>query len=404
MFTLDTLTWLASDAGAAVLRRLASDDLSDDNTLRLLTLLRRDLAPERAGAALELARLRVKAVGKFGVDAGKMFFTRDALEQATDPLIRKQRSGKFQDPPIEDQMPIPMLDVCCSIGSDAFALAEISTDVVGYDIDPVRIFMARLNAAALGVNVRFEVADVTQVPLKASNIFFDPARRDAQGKRIFDVEQYLPPLALTKRFECEWWTAKLSPGVELAQLDPYRQGSWVSFISVNGELKEVELICEVKPRLWSGKATEYAILFSDDKRHVWLKEREIDPVIQSPRQWLVEPDPALIRAGLVADAALKFGGAQLDESIAYFTTDDKPESPWVRAWRILDWMPFNGKKLREYLRERGVGTVTVKKRGTAVTPEALIPQLKLKGSESRTLVLTRYAGKQIVLICEDISP
>lgn len=34
----------------------------------------------------------------------------------------------------------------------------------------------------------------------------------------------------------------------------------------------------------------------------------------------------------------------------------------------------------------------------------VLAQLKLKGSESRTLVLTRYQGQQIVLICEDYQP
>ncbi len=67
-------------------------------------------------------------------------------------------------------------------------------------------------------------------------------------------------------------------------------------------------------------------------------------------------------------------------------------------------MPFNLKKLRAYLREHHVGRVTVKKRGTAVTPESLIPQLKLKGDVSRTIVLTRFQGAQIVLICADIVP
>jgi hypothetical protein len=116
----------------------------------------------------------------------------------------------------------------------------------------------------------------------------------------------------------------------------------------------------------------------------------------------VEPDPAILRAGLVQDAAEKFNGFMLDETIAYFTTDRKPDSPWVRAWQILDWMPFNLKKLRAYLRERNVGNVTVKKRGSPLTPETLIPQLKLKGDESRTLVLTRLQGQPIVMICENM--
>jgi hypothetical protein len=103
----------------------------------------------------------------------------------------------------------------------------------------------------------------------------------------------------------------------------------------------------------------------------------------------------------VADLALELGGAQLDPEIAYITTDEKPDSLWVRAWEILDWMPFNVKKLRAYLREQGVGTVTVKKRGTAVTPEELIAKLKLNGSGSRTIVLTRCQGEHIMIICRD---
>ena len=81
----------------------------------------------------------------------------------------------------------------------------------------------------------------------------------------------------------------------------------------------------------------------------------------------------------------------------------KPDSPWVRSWKIIDWMPFNLKKLRAYLRERNVGTVTVKKRGTAVTPEELIAKLKLNGNGSRTIVLTRCRGEHIVMVCDDLT-
>ena len=63
-------------------------------------------------------------------------------------------------------------------------------------------------------------------------------------------------------------------------------------------------------------------------------------------------------------------------------------------------MPFNVKRLRAYLRERGVGRITVKKRGTAVTPEQLRSQLALRGEGSATLVLTRIAGAQHVLVVE----
>jgi SAM-dependent methyltransferase len=394
---LDDLDFLASDAGARVLERLYDEDLGDDHTLRLITHLRRELAPQQAGAALELARLRKKAVAKFGDDAARMYFTREALEQASAPSICNWRAVTFVTR--ED---LRVVDACCGIGADSLAFARAGAQVIGLDIDPLRVEMARLNASALGiVNARFEVADVRafdSLP-DADLIFFDPGRRDRSGRRVFDVEDYKPPLSTIRAWRAGQIVVKISPGVEIAQLTQYLdEGARVSFVSADGDLKEALLVL-------GGRLVGAAVLLENGAVHVWHEHWADATVAEAPRKWLVEPDPALIRAGLVADAAEKFGGALLDPEIAYITTEEQPVSPWVRAWRILDWMPFNLKKLRAYLREQGVGSVTVKKRGTAVTPEELIAKLKLDrgiNSGSRTIVLTRCRGEHIMIICDDI--
>ncbi|MEP7293722.1 MAG: SAM-dependent methyltransferase, partial [Chloroflexota bacterium] len=237
-------------------------------------------------------------------------------------------------------------------------------------------------------------------------IFFDPARRNDEGKRIFDVERYQPPLATIRGWKADRIDVKLSPGVDLTQLQPYvEEGASVSFVSVDGELKEALL--SIDDNL---AAKEYhAVLLSHDPSFPQARvySRSGDTImtapISAPRGWLVEPDPALIRAGLVANVALDLNGALLDPEIAYITTDERPRSAWVRAWQIIDWMPFNLKKLRAYLREHDVGTVTVKKRGTAVTPEELIAKLRLNGSGSGTIVLTRCRGEHIILVCKDLT-
>ena len=91
----------------------------------------------------------------------------------------------------------------------------------------------------------------------------------------------------------------------------------------------------------------------------------------------------------------------LDETIAYLTADRPVPTPWCRTWRILDWMPFQLKRLRRYLADRGVGRVTVKKRGFPLTPQELIARLRLKGGdESRVLVMTRHNGKPFAIVCE----
>lgn len=387
--TLDNLAFLTSPDGESLLAQLAHEDLSDNQLLPLLMRLRRDYPAEQAGAALSLAQLRLKAVGKFGLVAQKMFFTPDALEQASHPLVSAYRSAQVQGQQV--------IDAGCSIGADSLALAQAGHSVTGVDLDPLRVALARLNAEALGVAVDFVIGDVTEALPEGDSVFFDPARRDTEGRRLHDVEQYLPPLSTLKGWIVPYIAVKLSPAVALSQLTAY--GGSVEFISVGGELKEAIL--------WLGYTDHSAFkatLLQGEQRHHWQSgpERIIAPLDQ-PRGWLLEPDPALLRAGLVGDLALQLGAAQLDSTIAYLTSDDQPDSPWVRGWRIRDWMPFHLKRLRAYLRENNVGHVTVKKRGFPMTPEEIIPRLKLKGSTSCTLVLTRLQGEPIVMICENFS-
>lgn len=384
--TLADLDFLTSAAGARLLDQLAGEDLSEQNTLPLLTRLRRDYTPEQARAALTLAQLRRRAEAKFGAQAQRMFFTAEALEQASDPRISQYRA--------EAAAGLRVVDAGCGIGADALAMSRAGGDVLGLDSDPLRVAMARLNAAALGQHARFEVADIRAGLPLAELVFFDPARRDAQGRRIFHVEQYQPPLSIIHEWNAPRIIVKLSPGVDLNQLAAYPGA--VEFISVEGDLKEAVL--------WAGFGWEgrRATLMTEAETLHWPTPEVMPQVpVMAPRGWLVEPDPALLRAGLVQAVAAAFDGAMLDDSIAYFTTETRPVSPWLRAWQILDWMPFQLKRLRAYLRAQAVGQVTVKKRGVAITPEELTAKLRLKGDQSRTLVLTRYQAQPVVLVCAD---
>ena len=133
----------------------------------------------------------------------------------------------------------------------------------------------------------------------------------------------------------------------------------------------------------------------------YLGEHDVEVEVTKPRNWFFEPDASILRAGLVQDLAVTLNATLLDETIAYLTSDHRMKTQWGRYWRILDWMPFNLKKLRQYLTQRNVRHLTVKKRGFPMLPEEVIRKLKLKkGDESRVLVMTRWQGNHIVIICE----
>ncbi len=395
-FSLDDLAFLTSARGKTLLQTLRGEDLRDSALLGVITLLRKTYTGDEARAAVELARLRRDAVEKFGTDAAVMYFTREALEQASDPLIRRYRSHLA--------LTSELVDVGCSIGSDSLAFASGGKYVTGIDHDPLRIEMARMNAAALGINqAKFIVADALEyTPPENSVIFFDPGRRDAQGNRIANVERYQPPLSIIRRWKLKDGRVmvKLSPGVEIDELAAYP--GTLQFISVGGDLKEALLHYDPNAR----KLNLAATLITPTETLYWDVVPSYDDrrALSKPRQWLIEPDPALLRAVKVESAAAQWKAYQLDTTIAYLTAERAPHTPWARSWRIRDWMPFSVKRLRAYLRDHNVGAVTVKKRGSAVTPEMLIPQLKLSGDESRVIVLTRCQGDPIAIVCEDYQP
>ena len=167
----------------------------------------------------------------------------------------------------------------------------------------------------------------------------------------------------------------------------------IEFISLAGELKEAVL--------WFGplKTIERRATLLPGG-HTLTEAPGASIEVREPGAYLYEPDPAVMRAGLVQTLGGQLGGWQIDADIAYLSCDRLVETPFARHWAVEDWFPFSLKRLRAYLRERKVGRVTVKKRGSPLQPEELIHELRLEGEEERVLFLTHVRGKAVVVVGE----
>jgi hypothetical protein len=119
--------------------------------------------------------------------------------------------------------------------------------------------------------------------------------------------------------------------------------------------------------------------------------------------YLYEPDGAVIRARLIGDLARSIGARMLSDGIAYLTSSTLVATPFASAFRVLETLPFAERDLKRALRERGIGTLEIKKRGVDVDPAALRKRLSLSGRESATLVLTRIAGRHTALLVDRIA-
>ena len=124
--------------------------------------------------------------------------------------------------------------------------------------------------------------------------------------------------------------------------------------------------------------------------------------VQAPGGYLLDPNPAVTRAGLVEDLARDLGAWKIDPMIAFLAADRPVLTPFARTLRVLESAPWHEKRFAARLRELGIGTADIRRRGLAGDVAQIHRRLGLQGEGSATIVLTRREGKPWGLICEPV--
>ena len=378
---------LRSEPARGEIARLVASGLPDRDLLEVITDLRSRYDPSLASAIAETAMLRISARSKFP-NADLMLFDRAGLEQATPQPIAHHRLTRLDR---GDHNRI--VDLGCGLGGDALAFTRLAP-TLGIDSEPNRLRLAVHNCSVAGGPYPFHplLGDVmTVAPFHASVVFADPARRSG-GRRLRGLDSYLPPVgALIERWKpfAEIMAIKVAPGIEDEEIPT---GASVEWVSLDGQLREAVI--------WLGGGDEPGVRRATVlPSETTITGPEPDDISVTPiGRYLHEPDDAVVRAGLVRCVAEQIGATMIDPDIAYLTSDAPAEGPLVSSYRIDEVMPFNLKRLRSRLAELDVGVVTIKKRGSPITPEELRPRLRLRGSRTATLILTRTPDGPLVAI------
>lgn len=393
---LVTFEWLLTPEGAGLMdvaaQAMAAADGDPVAAAELVRRLATAATPEHRAAALSQVSLRMKAVRKLGEDAMRMWFTSDALEQATRLRVAAHRASRLA-------AAIPggsVVDLGCGIGADLTAFARAGLVAAGLDLDPVRVAAARANLAALGLPGAVQVGDATIMdPSGFDAVFADPARRGARG-RVFDAEGWSPPWHWVVELLRRRAVVKAAPGIPHSLVPDGVEAEWVSEA---GEVKEAAL--------WSpdlATATRRATVIGDGGLASLTDEDDpylpADRPVRAVGEFLYEPDGAVIRAGLVTAVAAGVDGGLVDTHIAYVTSDTSFRTPFARSYRVLEHLPYREKQLKAALHARGIGRLTIKKRGVQVVPEVLRQRLALRGDNEATLILTRVVGAGTALLVQ----
>ena len=384
---LTTLAELQSADGQAALLEAATLAPDEAAYLSAHKRLSKRYPAALARAAIETVLLRRSAARKFAHPEG-MFFTREALEQATSEPIARHHAARFAGLGV-------VADLCCGSGGDALALAA-RAHVVAVDRDPLHLRMCGLNLAAHGLADRATLleGDVLTLPLPPiDGAFIDPDRRSG-GRRVLSVERYAPPLsAVLARLPPGLPVGvKLAPGLDRAELDGHP--GEVEFISFDGELREAVL--------WSGPLAgpRHRATLLPSGETLFAPEPDPMPLAEEPTGFLYEPDSAVIRADLVGLLAERLDARPIDEGLALLSADESPTTPFARVHAIEATLPPRPKAVRAYLREHGIGRVQVRRHGVEIDVADFERQLRLDGPEFRTVMLTRVLGRMVALVLD----
>ena len=366
--------------------------------------------PDVVAAAATQARLRTRATARFPGPA--RWWTPDGLEQATRPVVAVRHAQRFVSSGVRQ-----VADLGCGVGSDALAMAAAGLGVTAVDLDPEALWALSSTAADLGLEITTSRGDVRTMPAPWNDptgaadlgCFVDPARRSG-GSRTLAPESWSPPWSWVRSLpgRVPATGAKVAPGIDHAALPPDTQAEW---ISIDGDLVEAGVWWGPLRSSAAGRvATVLRTAPGEDWTHPEQPTQEslddVDGIPGAPLGpvggWLVEPDPAVIRAGLVSVLAARMDGHLLDPRIAYIAADSLPRVGILgAAFAVVDQVPFGRKPLRAWLRSHGYGDVIVKKRGVNVVPEELRAALRLGGDgPTAILVLTRTDAGPLALVVE----
>ena len=355
-------------------------------------------------AVMELIQARRTIAPKIGEEASTQWLAdNDSAQQATPHAVAQVRAER-----IARAGASLVHDVTCSIGTEAPAMTAAGMEYLGTDLDYTRLLMARHNLQ-LPVPQSFRVSGTAWVaqadalapvttPASSSGpriracsgsgpgrvIVADPARR-ADGRRITDPAKLIPALPdLIEAYPGAALAIKCAPGIDYSDWH-----GLVSVVSVDGGVKEA---CLYTPDLAEHRR-EAVVIRDGFTETVTDDGGAVD--VDKPRSFIVDPDGAIVRAGLVQQWGARHGLTMLDPHIAYLSGDVLPDG--YSGFPFIEQVPL--KKLRPALQAHGAGALEILVRGVDVNPDQLRTKLKLKGARPMAVVIARVGDGATAFIC-----
>ena len=368
------------------LRRVEIQSVADEylsfmkNPLKLSEKLSEKFSPQERSALIHYLEILPKIREKFCLSKVDLICDRFAYEQATARDISEYKAKLWQ-------RGAKIADLCCGMGGDSFWLPA---DLVasGADISPERVLMFNENMERLGLSHKAVLQNALE--FKGGDFFcIDPVRRGGLNPDFENI------LELSKKF-CGGM-AKLPPAFPENEIP--REND-VLYLGNTNDCRECLMLSGV-----FGKGMVRAAAICKGKTFEWQCEKkelqDINLEVKKLGDFILEPNPVLVRSHLFLNEAKKLGLWQIDSTLAYMSCENMPpKHNGFAAYRVIEQSSLSTNNVKAMLKRHNAGKITIKKRGVEVVPEAEILRLAPKGEKKYVLFYTRILGEKRAILSE----
>lgn len=301
-------------------------------------------------------------------------------------------------------------DLTAGLGIDVLHMAAKSKRVVAVEIDESIAGVLHDNASAMNLqNIEVISGDCRNILPKLGKfdfIFIDPARRDADGKRVYalsdctpDVLQMMPEIALhTPKL-----IIKMSPMLDITdvarRLHPFCNR--IIALGDRRECKELIAICQFD-RPTDSPDIDAVTIIADKRQHTFGFKRENEEQTQPeyckpiPGKYLIDPYPSVMKTAPWCTLCKKLQAGMIADNTHLYIAD-KPHTNIGESYIIEEVLPFASSQIKRFAKK--YPTVSVATRNFPLRADALQKKLKVHDADTPRLYgVTDNDGQRLLIV------
>jgi 16S rRNA G966 N2-methylase RsmD len=302
-----------------------------------------------------------------------------------------------------------LIDLTGGMGIDCLALSQSFENTTYVERDTGLCDVFRHNSEVLGKQIEIvneeagEYMALADLNLNDTIFYVDPARRDQEKKRVFQIQDCSPnliemlPLLEEKGKKV---LVKYSPFLDIKSiLNSVPQVEEVHVVSVKNDCKELLILInfgfEGAPKIICSNLetsqTDYSFLISE--------ERDSLADVGELETYILEPNASIMKAGAFNKIAIDFNLKKLAANTHLYTCQKLIKDFPGRVYEVLT--EANKKSVDRYASEGKINVIT---RNYPQTATELKKKLKLKDGGTYSLIAFRGTKKAKMLIAQRVYP